>query len=512
MEENLNMQPDSNEYTFPDLNITERDEEINEYNNEIEATEKIESENFTIEELENRLTIGEIVEDKHRLMLCIVNMVVRKGSFAKLKISRSKEEPWRVVIFDTEHNHDLYAPDEVCLLQSQHNMTEEHIMFFKTIYNSSVPLARAFGLMQNLAGKQPQLIITNQRQAMISTIRTVFPATHKRLCQWHINQNAPSHFGSLNTNSVSKHLWTKCMSYCDRIEEFEATWQLMVENYNIGEQKWFKMMHNLRHKWASAFSNHIFSSCIVSPPNFLLKRAAEVYIHNIFHLFQNELKDSFNFKCMEEPAYPIFSLRRFTIMSFGESTRTRVVEYDNYTSETLGILYSHILRMYTQVNLKNILERYILKRWIKNAKNRVHTKPSENASGRSDSVNMSKMAFVSHATKKIHGLAMHCTPYGEARYILIVSINNATQKINAFMLNDGNTNNEGNDNVGIEMLVRDPPAVRSRGITSVHKRKTSFRTTKGLRQSDQSSQTHGHECLSQQDVFLNSQLGANDQP
>ena len=119
-----------------------------------------------------------------------------------------------------------------------------------------------------------------------------------------------------------------------------------------------------------------------------------------------------------------------------------------------------------------------MKRWTKTAKNRIHTEPSENASGRSDSVNMSEMAFVSHATKKIHDLAMQCTAYGEARYILTESINNATEKINAFMLNmslndsnacSGNTNNEGNDNVGIEMLVRDSPAVRSRGITSVHK-------------------------------------------
>ncbi|PIN27074.1 hypothetical protein CDL12_00172 [Handroanthus impetiginosus] len=48
-------------------------------------------------------------------------------------------------------------------------------------------------------------------------------------------------------------------------------------------------------------------------------------------------------------------------------------------------------------------------------------------------------------------------------------------------------------------------------ILSLHY-KISCRTTKGPRQGGRSSQTHGNECPSQQDMFLNSQLGANDQP
>ncbi|PIN11530.1 hypothetical protein CDL12_15868 [Handroanthus impetiginosus] len=478
------------------------------------------------------------------------------GCSAKLKISRSKEEPWRVAIFDNKHNHDVYAPNEAYLLRSQRNMTKEHRMLFNTICNSGVPPARAFGLMQNLAGEEQNLGVTQSEafkvesditliniffrdsqwfadyesfedvlsfdityktnkyrliyapfcQAMINAIRTVFPATHHRLCEWHINQNGPSHFGSLNTNSGFKHVWTKCMSYCDHVEEFEATWQLMVETYNTGEQKCCGLMATSRSegtntalKKAIRNATSFLLDCVhgyekpalLARHNPLLKHTTKVYKHNIFHLFQNEFKDFFNFECMEEPTYPIFSLRRFTIISFGKSTQTRVVE-----------MTTILQKVYTQVNLKNIPNRYRLQTWTKNAKNKVHTEASENGSGRNDSVNMSEMAFVSHATKKIHDLAMRCTPYEEARYISIESINNANDKINAFMLNmslndsnicSGNTNNKGNDNVGIEMPVRDPPIVRSRGITSLHKchwedksktgkGKTSYQTTKGLRQ------------------------------
>ncbi|PIN08551.1 hypothetical protein CDL12_18872 [Handroanthus impetiginosus] len=328
-----------------------------------------------------------------------------------------------VLSFDTTYKTKKYGLKCAPFVEINHH--KENIMFGFALISDETEssfkwLFRTF--LESMAGKQPQLIITDQCQAMINAIRTVFPTTHYRLCQWHINQNAPSHFESLNTNSGFKHLWTKCMSYYDHIEAFEARWQLMVENYNIifsnhifscglmatsrseGTNTALKKaignatssLLDCVHGYEKILSNcrseetkkgihcHHTQLALLAHHNPLLKYATEVYTHNIFHLFQNELKDSFNFECMEEPTYPISSLRR----------------------------------VYTQANLKNIPERYILKRWTKTAKNMDHTEPSENASGRSCSVNRLEMAFVSHATKKIHDLAMRYTPYGEARYIL----------------------------------------------------------------------------------------------
>ncbi|XP_073133747.1 protein FAR1-RELATED SEQUENCE 5-like [Henckelia pumila] len=77
--------------------------------------------------------------------------------------------------------------------------------------------------LDSMNGKQPETIFSDQCQAMMNAINTVFPHSHHRLCQWHINQNAPSHFGSLNGDSAFKKLWHKCMTYCESKDEFETT-------------------------------------------------------------------------------------------------------------------------------------------------------------------------------------------------------------------------------------------------------------------------------------------------
>ncbi|XP_073064155.1 protein FAR1-RELATED SEQUENCE 5-like [Primulina eburnea] len=91
--------------------------------------------------------------------------------------------------------------------------------------------------LDSMNGKQPETIFTDQCQAMMNAIETIFPHSHHRLCQWHINQNAPSHFGSLNGDSSFKRLWNKCMTHCESEEEFESTWSTMIDKYDLSGHK-----------------------------------------------------------------------------------------------------------------------------------------------------------------------------------------------------------------------------------------------------------------------------------
>ncbi|XP_073138977.1 protein FAR1-RELATED SEQUENCE 5-like [Henckelia pumila] len=118
--------------------------------------------------------------------------------------------------------------------------------------------------LDSMNEKQPQTIFSDQCQSMMNAIETVFPHSHHRLCQWHINQNSPSHFGSLNGDSAFKNLWHKCMTYCESEDEFEATWKYMVDKYNLDGHKWLNGMYRLRKKWATAFSNGRFSAGLLA--------------------------------------------------------------------------------------------------------------------------------------------------------------------------------------------------------------------------------------------------------
>ncbi|CAA0814739.1 Protein FAR1-RELATED SEQUENCE 5 [Striga hermonthica] len=245
--------------------------------------------------------------------------------------------------------------------------------------------------LDSMNGKQPQIIFSDQCQAMMNAIENVFPNSHHRLCQWHINQNAPSHFGDLNGNSSFKDLWYKCMSHCESEEEFENTWKFMVDSYHLHDRKWFNGMYKLRRKWATTFNNELFSAgllatsrsqnankvlkhagskssslyefvinyekvqnqwrtkekvedtrCRHGKPSQILKNhplldhAASVYTLTIYGLFEHELVGSLNCKVDGQP----FSIGNdgtsleFRVKSNGDSSRIRHVSMNTQTNET----------------------------------------------------------------------------------------------------------------------------------------------------------------------------------
>ncbi|XP_057771040.1 protein FAR-RED IMPAIRED RESPONSE 1-like [Salvia miltiorrhiza] len=109
-------------------------------------------------------------------------------------------------------------------------------------------------------GKQPEVIFSDQCQALMNAIDSQFKGAAHRLCQWHINQNAPSHFRSLNGNSEFKRAWHHCMNWCESEEEFESLWTKMIADHGLAEHRWFASMYRLRQRWASVFTNSRFSA------------------------------------------------------------------------------------------------------------------------------------------------------------------------------------------------------------------------------------------------------------
>ncbi|KAG8387804.1 hypothetical protein BUALT_Bualt02G0059200 [Buddleja alternifolia] len=216
--------------------------------------------------------------------------------------------------------------------------------------------------LKSMYGKEPETVFTDQCQAMMNAVETIFPCAHHRLCQWHINQNAPSHFGSLNNDTRFKQLWHQCMTYCESEEEFESVWKNMIDEYNLIDHKWLNGMYKLRHKWATAFSNHKFSAgllatsrsestnsvlkkvgdktitlyqfvqnyekvqkvwranekaedtrCRHGMPSMVVKKnpmlthVANLYTLNIYGIFQAEFIDSLNMLFVEQPSIPFFN-------------------------------------------------------------------------------------------------------------------------------------------------------------------------------------------------------------
>ncbi|XP_074301582.1 protein FAR1-RELATED SEQUENCE 5-like [Silene latifolia] len=111
---------------------------------------------------------------------------------------------------------------------------------------------------------RPVSIFTDQYQAIANAIETVYPQTRHRLCQWHIQQNAISHFGKLKGDRPFQNLFDKCLHGCYNEAEFEENWHKILTEYGLVNHSWFKRLYKHRAKWSTTFNNQFFSAGILS--------------------------------------------------------------------------------------------------------------------------------------------------------------------------------------------------------------------------------------------------------
>ncbi|XP_055960536.1 protein FAR1-RELATED SEQUENCE 5-like [Mercurialis annua] len=342
-----------------------------------------------------------------------------------------------VVVFDTTYRtnrYDLVCAPFVGVNHHWKNvmfgcafLLDEKTETFEWLFNT---------FLESMGNRAPVTIFTDQDKAMEKAIEKVLPTTRHRLCLWHISKNAASHLGTLNSNQIFHNLFNKCLQGCESETEFEETWAKMIMEYTDGKNKWLNKMYKRRFKWCTALNKDIFDggikssqrsestnnvlngiankstsltkfviafenmikkwrktegeddfNCYQKAPtraikcSNILRDAAHIYTHKLYKLFEKEYLDgcgALNFKevlCEE-------GVLRYDCTMQGKDSRIRVVFF-NMTSmelhcsckkfETLGLLCSHALAILHFKNIFEIPKQFILKRWTKEAKTRIHS-------------------------------------------------------------------------------------------------------------------------------------------
>ncbi|RYR47962.1 hypothetical protein Ahy_A07g033948 [Arachis hypogaea] len=93
-------------------------------------------------------------------------------------------------------------------------------------------------------GDAPHSVITDGDPAMRIAIQSVFPDAHHRLCAWHLLRNATANISDPRFTQMFRH----CMLADIEIEEFEAHWESMVNECGVREELYAK-----KHAWATAY-------------------------------------------------------------------------------------------------------------------------------------------------------------------------------------------------------------------------------------------------------------------
>ncbi|KAG6657029.1 hypothetical protein CIPAW_04G062400 [Carya illinoinensis] len=108
-------------------------------------------------------------------------------------------------------------------------------------------------------GDAPKAIITDQDRAMKNAIALVFPNSRHRFCLWHILKKLPEKLGSHGAYKTGlKSQLLNCVYDSHTTEEFERSWAVIIETYNLQENAWLQSLYVERMYWAPVFMKEVF--------------------------------------------------------------------------------------------------------------------------------------------------------------------------------------------------------------------------------------------------------------
>ncbi|KAL7602924.1 protein FAR-RED IMPAIRED RESPONSE 1-like [Lactuca sativa] len=193
-------------------------------------------------------------------------------------------------------------------------------------------------------GKEPTLVLTDQDVAIKQAVENVFRNSKHRLCMWHIVKNLKKKISNdLFTNTdftkrFSKLVWDINM----KPDVFEVKWGLLMKEFNLEDTRWFKYMFTIRDSWIPGYFSDI-PMCGLIKTTSRSENGWEVYIvqHNNS---ESDFKNEFKVEIKVEEKEINCSCEHF---------------------KRMGVLCRHAFTRMMRCGVKEILGRYILKRWRK---------------------------------------------------------------------------------------------------------------------------------------------------
>lgn len=279
--------------------------------------------------------------------------------------------------------------------------------------------------------RPPVSIITDQDRAIQTAVSQVFPEARHCISKWHVlreGQEKLAHVCHVHPN-FQVELYN-CINLTETIEEFELSWNSVLDKYDLRRNDWLQSLYNARAQWVpvyfrdsffavlspnqgfdgsffdgyvnqqttlpmffrqyeraleSSFEKEIeadFDTICTTPvlrtPSPMEKQAANLYTRKIFAKFQEELVETFVYTANRIEGDGAIST--FRVAKFEDDQKAYIVTL-NYPEmrascscqmfEYSGILCRHVLTVFTVTNVLTLPSHYILPRWTRNAKSGV---------------------------------------------------------------------------------------------------------------------------------------------
>ncbi|KAF9686447.1 hypothetical protein SADUNF_Sadunf03G0159400 [Salix dunnii] len=106
--------------------------------------------------------------------------------------------------------------------------------------------------------RAPQVMLTDQNNAIKAAIGAVFPQICHRFCLWHILEKIPRQLEYLSLwhdNFMVK--FNKCIFKSWTEEQFEKRWWKLLDKFNLREVEWVQSLYGDRRYWVPTFMRDI---------------------------------------------------------------------------------------------------------------------------------------------------------------------------------------------------------------------------------------------------------------
>lgn len=277
----------------------------------------------------------------------------------------------------------------------------------------------------------PASIMTDQDRAIQSAVSQVFPKARHCISKWHVlreGQDRLAHACHVHPN-FQVELYN-CINLTETIEEFESSWNSILEKFDLKRNDWLQSLYNARTQWVpvyfrdsffaavtpnqgvegsffDGYVNHqttlpmffrqyeralencfekeieadfdtLCTTPILKTPSPMENQAANLYTRKIFVKFQEELVETFVYTANRiegDGAVSTYRVAKFeddhkaylVTLNLPEMVANCSCQMFKYS----GILCRHVLTVFTVTNVLTLPPHYILKRWTRNAKSGV---------------------------------------------------------------------------------------------------------------------------------------------
>jgi hypothetical protein len=283
-----------------------------------------------------------------------------------------------------------------------------------------------------MSGKQPLSITTDPDHFIQTAVSQILPETRHRYSKQGILRETQEKLAHIyRSHPMFETEFKKCINETETIDEFESSWQSLLQRYYVMDNEWLQSMYNARQQWVTVYLRDTFfgelsvtdgsgglnsffdgyvsasttiqmlikqyekalaswhekelkadydttnTTPVLKTPSPMEKQAAGLYTRRIFMKFQDELVET-----LANPATKIDdsgTITTYRVAKFGEEHKAHTVCFNSFEMkatcscqmfEYSGIICRHILAVFRAKNVLTLPSQYVLKRWTTNAKSR----------------------------------------------------------------------------------------------------------------------------------------------